>query len=91
MVQLGEAVLLSPTERSLRARIGAHSVHAAGRTNTAPARAALFESFIDRVDPDRTLSEAERLRRAEHARRAHMLKLALSSARARRRGEARRG
>ena len=83
--------MLSPAERSLRARIGAHSVHAAGRTNTAPARAAFFESFIDRVDPDRTLPEAERLRRAEHARRAHMLKLALLSARARRRGEARRG
>jgi hypothetical protein len=91
MAHLGEAVLLSPAERSLRARIGAHSAHAAGRTNTAPARTAFLESFIDRVDPDRTLSEAERLRRAKHARRAHMLKLALSSARARRRGEARRG
>jgi hypothetical protein len=41
--------------------------------------------FIDQVDPDRTLPEAERLRRAEHARSAYFTGLALKSAQARRR------
>jgi hypothetical protein len=41
--------------------------------------------FLDEVDPDRVLPEAERLRRAEHARSAYFSKLALKSAQARRR------
>lgn len=78
---------LSPTERSLRARLGAHALHAKhdSRELTAPARAAFLARFEDEVDPERVLSEPERKRRAEHARRAHMTRLSFASARARKR------
>jgi hypothetical protein len=72
-------------ERVLRARIGAASLHAQGKTNTAPARAALTERFERQVDPDGSLPPAERASRAAHARRAYMLALSLKSAQARRR------
>jgi hypothetical protein len=39
--------------------------------------------FEDQVDPERKLSESERLRRAEQARKAHFVELALRSSRAR--------
>ena len=74
---------LSPAQRSLRARIAAESQHAQGKTNTGPAREAAFQKFLDEVDPDQTLPETERLRRAEHARKAHMTRLAYLSSRAR--------
>jgi len=82
---------LTPSERSLRARLAAHAMHAQhdSRETSAPARAAFNARFLDEVDPDRVLPETERLRRAEHARKAHMTRLALASAKARRRaGEA---
>jgi hypothetical protein len=41
--------------------------------------------FEDQVDPERELSEDERLRRAEQARKAHFAHLALKSSRARQR------
>jgi hypothetical protein len=77
---------LSPNERTLRARLAAHALHSkhGGREITAAARARFLLRFIDQVDPNRELPEAERLRRAEHARRSYMAKLALKSARARR-------
>jgi hypothetical protein len=77
---------LSPSQRSLRARIGAHTLHAShdSREVTAKARAAFLERFEREVDPDGVLSVDERQRRAEHARRAYMATLALKSARARR-------
>ena len=74
---------LSPSERTLRARIAAESQHAQGKTNTAPAREAAFERFLNEVDPGHTLPEAERIRRAEHARKSHMARLAYLSSRAR--------
>jgi hypothetical protein len=40
--------------------------------------------LIDEVDPDRELPEAERFRRAEHAKKAYFTRLALKSAQARR-------
>jgi hypothetical protein len=52
---------------------------------TAAARAAFRDRFVDQVDPGRQLSEAERSRRAEAARRLHMTGLALRSAVARKR------
>jgi hypothetical protein len=55
------------------------------RTVTANARRAFADRFEHEVDPDGVLPVAERLRRAEHARRAHMLRLALRSAQVRRR------
>ncbi len=81
---------LSPSQRSLRARIGAHALHAShdSRELTAPARAAFSARFEAEVDPDGILPEAERKRRADHARKAYFTRLALASARARRKGTA---
>ena len=75
-----------PEEMALRGRIGAHvskSRHDA-RILTAQARAAFLHRFEREVDPDGTLPEEERQRRAEHARKAYFARLALASARARR-------
>jgi hypothetical protein len=72
---------------SLKGRLGAHAKWA--RTDpvqgTAAARAKFLQRFLDEVDPKRELPEAERLRRAEHAKSAYFLGLALKSAKARRR------
>ncbi|MDQ5874490.1 MAG: hypothetical protein M3526_03800 [Actinomycetota bacterium] len=62
-----------------------HSRHDA-RETTKLARQAWLASFEDQVDPDLLLTDAERARRAQHALRAHMQRLALASARARRKG-----
>ena len=74
-----------PSEMALRGRIGAYELHARRdpRETTAPARAAFLKRFEREVDPDGVLPEAERLRRAESARKAHFARLALASARAR--------
>lgn len=80
-----------PSEMALRGRIGAYVLHARRdpRETTAPARAAFLRRFEHEVDPDFVLPEAERLRRAESARKAHFARLALASARARRKKGAR--
>jgi hypothetical protein len=77
---------LSPAERSLRARLAAHSMHARhdARETTAAARAAFLARFEADVDPDRILSPEERRRRADHARSAYFTRLALAAAKARR-------
>ena len=70
-------------------RLGAHKSWANTAdpsARTAPARRAFEQRFEDEVDPDRTLPDAERARRAEHARKAYFAALALKSARARRGG-----
>lgn len=80
---------LTPEQRSLRARIGAHALHAKVAdpvAHTAPARRAFDSRFEREVDPDGALAPAERARRAEHARRAYFAGLALKSARARSKG-----
>ncbi len=74
----------APEERRQIARIAAHEQHAQGRTNTAPARDAFLEGFKEAVDPDGVLEPDERARRAKHALKAHMARLALKSAQARR-------
>jgi hypothetical protein len=68
-----------PGWRKLRARLGAYSQLAQydARETTKAARAAFNAKFEDEVDPDRTLPEAERARRAEAARRAYFTRLAL--------------
>ena len=74
-------------ERSLAARIAAHEswAHTPDRSaRTAPARAALMARFEREVDPDGTLPPDERARRADHKRRAYFGRLALKSARSRR-------
>ena len=50
---------------------------------TVPARRGFMRRFLDEVDPNRTLPEAERERRATAALRGYMTKLALRSAQAR--------
>lgn len=79
--------MLTETERSIRGKIGAFTLHSRydSRELTAPARAKFLDKFLDQVDPDRMLPEKERLRRAEAAKRAHFQKLALKSAQTRRR------
>ena len=78
--------MLSPEQRSLRASIAAHEMHARhdSREITANARAAFLNRFLAQVDAATPgLPEAERVRRAEHLLRAHMQRLALKSSRAR--------
>jgi hypothetical protein len=76
----------SPAERSLRARLAAHTLHARGdtRQTTATARAAFLARFEREVDPDSRLDPAERRRRAEQARRAYFTRLSLAAVKARR-------
>jgi hypothetical protein len=78
---------LSASERSLRATLASHEswANTPDRTaRSAPGRRAFNERFLDQVDPDRVLPAAERLRRAESARKAHFARMALKSANARR-------
>lgn len=82
---------LTPAERSLRGRMGAYVVHARydPRQTTAPARAAFLKRFLDEVDPDRVLTEPERLRRAASARKAYFTRLAFLASRRRRQRKSR--
>jgi len=48
-----------------------------------PARDAFMARFDEEVDPDRILSDAERKRRAEHAKKLYFTRLAFKSAKAR--------
>lgn len=61
---------------SQRGRMGAHSVHARGLTNTAPARAALDEKFRRQVDPEGLLDPDELDTRVKHAKSLHYARLA---------------
>lgn len=81
---------LTPAERSLRARVAAHTLHATHDSTelTKNARQAFRDRFERQVDPDGVLPPAERERRAEHARKAWYTTLALKSAQARRRRKA---
>lgn len=79
---------LSPSERSLRASIAAHRLHASvadPSAHTAPARQAFLDRFEREVDPDGVLEPNERVRRAAHAKKAYFKSLALKSAKSRRR------
>src|SRR6266542_6670920 len=77
---------LSPAERTLRARLAAHTMHAKhdARKTTANGRAAFLARFEAEVDPEGVLPPEERRRRAEHARSAYFKRLALAAANARR-------
>ncbi len=77
---------MSPSERVLRARLAAHSLHAKrdSREMTTSGRAAFLARFEREVDPDGALDPTERRRRAEHARRAYFTRLALAAVEARR-------
>jgi hypothetical protein len=78
---------MTPEERVLRARLAAHTRWANcedRRAALAPAREGFERKFEDQVDPERKLSATERAKRAESARKAHMAKMALNRAQARR-------
>lgn len=76
---------MTPEQRALRARIAAHTRWSRQdpREGTAAARAAFQDRFEREVDPRGDLPRAERLRRAESARKAYFARLALASSRAR--------
>lgn len=84
--------MLTPTEATLRGRIGSFRLHALydSRETTAAAReaskTALDRRLLAEVDPDEALDPAERDRRLGYARKAHFARLALASAKARRKG-----
>ena len=76
---------LTPEQRSLRGRLGAYTQHARHdpKETTVAARVAFSTKFLDEVDPERALPEAERLRRAEAAKSRYFTQLAYLSSRAR--------
>jgi hypothetical protein len=78
--------VMSDSVNRLKARYAAHVKWAQTdpAEGTAAARAKFMLRFIDAADPNRELPEGERLRRAEHLRKAYFTKLALASAKARR-------
>lgn len=80
---------MTPAQRTLRAKIAAHTSWANTTdraARTAAARKAAHDRFARQVDPEGVLPPDERARRADSARRAHFSRLAMLSARARRRG-----
>jgi len=78
---------MSDSERSLRGSIASYESWAKTddrSARTEPARNAQLQKFEDQVDPDGVLEPVERAKRADFAYRAHMQRLALKSAKARR-------
>jgi len=79
---------LTPAERRLRAQLAANTRWSKPGSRTRHARKvreARLRYYEDLVDPDHTLAPAERQRCARAALRADMQRLALRSAKARRR------
>lgn len=76
----------------MRATIAAHASWkntADRKARTGPARRAAADRFERQVDPAGELCPKERAKRAEHAHKEHMTRLAFKSARARRDAAAR--
>lgn len=66
--------------------MAAHLLHAQVKDptkHTEPARTAFLSRFEREVDPDGVLEPVERAKRAEHAKKAYFLRLALASRKAR--------
>lgn len=79
-------VAKTPEERRLVARIAAHARwarEADRKAATEAARLAALARWEREVDPDNSLTPEERAVRAEHAKHAHMLKMARASLAAR--------
>lgn len=77
---------LSPSQRTQRARLAAHTKWARTKDRTAatqPARDGQWQRYLDQVDPDRILSVEEREKRAENARQAHMTRMSFEASKAR--------
>lgn len=79
------SVSFDSSEMAQRGRIGAHTTLSRHEPKelTSRAREAFLTTFEKEVDPDGTLPDEERQRRASHARKAHMARLARLSAQAR--------
>lgn len=79
--------MLTPSERTIRARLAATTRWANEDRGAASERQrrTLAQRFEDQVDPDRELNETERARRAKSAMQAHMARMTLASVRARKR------
>ena len=77
---------LTPEQRIMRSRLAAYRLHAThdARDTTRKAREAFASRFERQVDPDGLLPPAERAQRADAARRAYFVGLALRSSQARR-------
>lgn len=81
--------MTADTTRQLAASIAAHTrwAHEPDRAAaTSAGRAAFMARFDNEVDPGRVLDPVERGRRADSARKAYFLRLALASAKARKAG-----
>jgi hypothetical protein len=66
---------LTPAQRSTRARIAANDRWAKEPDRlkaTQPGRNAAFQKLLNEVDPEGTLPEDERLKRARNAQKAHL-------------------
>lgn len=76
---------MTSSTNSLRGKIGAYALHAAydSKEITKPARAKFMARFEEEVDPEGSLSQAERERRAGYAKKRYFAQLALKSAKAR--------
>ena len=76
----------TPEQLSLKRRLAAHTKWSKYDPveGTRAARKAQLERFIDEVDPHGELPEHERIRRAESAKKAHYLRMAIRSAEVRR-------
>lgn len=81
---------LTPEQRSQRARLAALTRWSKEdpSANASRGQAGLMARFERQVDPNNELAPAERQRRAEAARKAHMLSLAFKSSKARSKGAA---
>lgn len=82
---------MTPAERALKGRMGAYLSWANTENpsaRTKPGRDAFLARFEREVDPNNELPEAERKRRAEFKRKAHMQSLAAKSAQKRRENRA---
>lgn len=80
-------------ERVLIGRLGAYVLHSRydSRELIRPAREAFLSKFEREVDPDGLLDPVERARRADMARKAYFTRLAMASAKARRKRSQRKG
>ena len=77
---VAKATNMTDAELRLRAQLSAHTSWANTKNQTArtqPGRDAMRRKFEQQVDPNGVLSPAERAKRAENLRKAHMTRLAL--------------
>lgn len=77
--------MLTPEQRSMRARIAAHARWSKEdpKPNADRGQAGLLLRFEREADPEGVLAPEERRRRAESRRREHMTRLAFQSSKAR--------